>query len=187
MQFKLKPFYLALPKSGKGKGVLVLPAWWGLNDFFKGFCDRLATKGYVALAPDLYQGKVATTVEQAQKLRAMKRKEPIYKTLIRAIQHLQEHPAVEGRDIWVMGFSMGAHWAFWLAAQPDLPIAATVTIYGARACDFNHSNSGFLCHFAELDEWVSASGVKRLRKNLEAAGKPVEFLGRYLRENTSGQ
>ena len=57
--------YLALPKSGKGAGVLILHAWWGLNDFFKDFCQRLALEGFVALAPDLYHGKIATTVDEA--------------------------------------------------------------------------------------------------------------------------
>jgi len=37
--------YVAVPQSGKGAGVLVLHAWWGLNDFFRGFCDRLREKG----------------------------------------------------------------------------------------------------------------------------------------------
>lgn len=175
MQTQLESSYLALPKSGKGRAVLVLPSWWGLNDFFRGLCDRLSVEGYVALAPDWYQGQVATTIAQAKKLRNIKRKEPIYKGLIRAIEYLQEHPAVDGSSIAVIGFSMGAHWAFWLAAQPELPIRATVAFYGARACDFSQSHSVFQCHFAEHDEWVSAAGIKKLKKNLEAAHKPFEF------------
>ncbi len=41
--------YLAIPKKGHRPGVLVLHAWWGLNDFFKGLCDQLAIAGFVAL------------------------------------------------------------------------------------------------------------------------------------------
>src|SRR3989442_1781854 len=48
--------YLAIPKKGNGPGVLVLHAWWGLNDFFKGLCDQLAMAGFVAFAPDLCRG-----------------------------------------------------------------------------------------------------------------------------------
>ncbi len=33
--------------------VIVLHAWWGLNQFFKNLCDRLAAEGFLAFAPDL--------------------------------------------------------------------------------------------------------------------------------------
>src|SRR5690348_76258 len=59
---KTRDGYLALPPSGAGPGVLVLHAWWGLNEFFVGLCDRLAREGYVALAPDLYEGAVTFSV-----------------------------------------------------------------------------------------------------------------------------
>ncbi|TMI17780.1 hypothetical protein E6H33_01815 [Candidatus Bathyarchaeota archaeon] len=59
--------YFALPEKPRG-GVIVLHAWWGLNDFFKGFCDRLASHGFLALAPDLQGGKVAKTVGEAKEL-----------------------------------------------------------------------------------------------------------------------
>ncbi len=53
--------YLASPEKLRG-GVLILHAWWGLNDFFKGFANRLASQGFLALAPDLYDGPLATSV-----------------------------------------------------------------------------------------------------------------------------
>ena len=59
--------YLASPPGG-GPGVLVLPSWWGLKPFFKQVCDRLAEQGYVALAPDYYQGRIAHTIDEAKAL-----------------------------------------------------------------------------------------------------------------------
>src|SRR2546423_6400303 len=58
--------YLAVPEHGSGPGVVVLHAWWGLTEPFRQVCDRLAQAGFVAFAPDLYQGKTATTVEEAE-------------------------------------------------------------------------------------------------------------------------
>src|SRR5882762_1609574 len=59
--------YLASPEKPRGK-VLVLHAWWGLNDFFKSFADRLASQGFLALALDLYDGPLAKSVEEAKDL-----------------------------------------------------------------------------------------------------------------------
>jgi Dienelactone hydrolase family len=65
--------------------VLVVHAWWGLNDFVKRVCNRLDKEGFVVLAPDLFEGHVATTIADAKRWRAKPKREPTYKTLIRAI------------------------------------------------------------------------------------------------------
>jgi carboxymethylenebutenolidase len=173
-----QPHYIAIPESGSGPGIVVLHSWWGLNDFFKGLCDRLAEAGFVALAPDLYAGKVASTVEAAKKLRALataSRRVPAYKTLMAAISSLSSHDAVTTPEVAVAGFSMGGHWALWLAQRPELPIAATVVFYAARNGDFTRGNSSFLFHFAENDAWVSAAGVKKMKKSLDASGKAARY------------
>jgi carboxymethylenebutenolidase len=172
------PHYIAIPKAGSGPGVLVLHSWWGLNAFFKGLCDRFADAGFVALAPDLYAGKVASTVAAAKKLRAeatASRREPAYRTLTAAIHHLSCHEATNTPHVALVGFSMGGHWALWLAQRQELPIAATVVFYAARNGDFTQSKSLFLFHFAENDEWVSTAIVRKLKKSLEIAGRDASY------------
>ena len=51
--------YLATPSGGAGPGVLVLQEWWGLIPQLERECDRLASEGFTALAPDLYHGELA--------------------------------------------------------------------------------------------------------------------------------
>jgi carboxymethylenebutenolidase len=168
--------YQATPSSGKGPGVLIIHAWWGLNGFFRSVCDRLAAEGFVALAPDLFEGRVASAIAQARKLRARPKKEPTYKTLLRAVDRLQGLPQVQGTSIGVIGFSMGGHWALWLAAnRPELRLKAVTTFYGARAGDYSASPAAFQGHFAERDAWVSASALKKLRQSLELAPRGAEM------------
>lgn len=165
--------FIATPRAGAGSGVLVLHAWWGLTPFFASLCRRLAEQGFVALAPDLYRGHgVAATVDAVRALRARagaRQREPIYRFLMREIDHLRAHPAVNASRIAVLGCSMGGHWAYWLSQRADLPIERTVTFYAARAGDFSATRSRFLCHFAETDEWVSDAARRRLARAFERA------------------
>src|SRR5580698_4424368 len=61
--------YLAYPeKPGRYPAVMVIHDWWGLNDWVKEQTDKIAEQGYVALAVDLYRGKVAADPSEAHEL-----------------------------------------------------------------------------------------------------------------------
>src|SRR5512143_3674995 len=110
--------FLAVPPSGKGPGVLVLHAWWGLNDTIKAFCTRLAESGFVAFAPDLYHGKVANNIADAETLG--KALDTNYlqarAEIAEATRFLNERVGQAERGLAVIGLSLGAYYALVLAA-----------------------------------------------------------------------
>jgi len=167
--------YLAAPERGEGPGVLVLHAWWGLTDFFKSFCDRLAGEGFVVLAPDLYHGATTATIEQAKRLRSKVDRSQVRKEIIAAADALRSHPYVRGDRFATVGFSLGAYWALWLVESRPSDIAAVVLFYGKRAGDYSGTQARFLGHFAERDEFESLPAVRKVEKQMQTAGKQVTF------------
>lgn len=166
--------YEALPAAGKGPGVLVLHAWWGLNDFFRGLCDRLATAGFVAVAPDLWGGAVATTVAEAEELLQQRDHTAMAQAVADALAYLRSHPAVHGEGLGAIGCSLRAAWALDLAGSyPELK--AVTLFYGIGEGDFAASRAAFLGHFAEDDPWEPDEGVRWLEGALRDAGREVQF------------
>ena len=167
--------YIARPRGAAAGKVLVLHAWWGLNDFMRGFCDRLAAEGFLAAAPDLYEGEIATTPEDAARLRDKPRHEPAGELLLRAFGQLAAEAPVDGGAIGTVGFSLGGYWALELAKHPELPIAATVVFYDAGGGgSYAKSRSAFQAHFAESDPFVAPAERDDLAKALAAAGKTLD-------------
>jgi carboxymethylenebutenolidase len=166
--------FLAVPPTGKGPGVLVLHAWWGLNDTFRAFCTQLAECGFVAFAPDLYHGKVAATIQDAKSLARMLDEERAKADIAEAIAFLREQ-AAGGHEFAVIGFSLGASYALDLAPTAPEGIRAVVIFYGTGGGDFGQSKAEYLGHFAETDEFESDADVDALEGALRAAGRPVTF------------
>jgi len=166
--------YLAKPKSAPRGGILVLHAWWGMNDFFRSLCDRLAAEGFLVLAPDLYAGEIATTIPEAEKLRKKKiKRNTTLKQILASLKQLKTE--ADGTPLGLVGFSLGAWLGLWLLEEKPREFAATVLFYATRGGDFAKTKSAFLGHFAETDEYVSESGRKKLEKTLKALGKDVTF------------
>lgn len=167
--------YLTIPSDGKGRGVLVLHAWWGLTGFFMSLCDRLANAGFVALAPDLYHGKTASTVDRAEQLGSKLKNNSVARELSGAVARLRSNSAVVGERIGVVGFSMGGYYALGLARQRPNDIAAVVVFYGSRTLDYRRTKAAFLGHFAEDDKWEPSAKVHKLEEKIRGAGREVNF------------
>ena len=166
--------YLASPMKPRGK-VLVLHAWWGLNDFFKSFADRLASQGFLAFAPDLYHGPVAKSVEEAKALHSKADNERIEKLVLGASEYLQSIPSVRGRKMGVVGFSMGAALSLLLSTLKPESIGAVVVFYGTYPMDFSKAQASYLGHFAPDDEWEPLSEIHALEGKLRESGKEISF------------
>ena len=168
--------YLALPPGGKGPGVIVLHAWWGLNEFMRSFCDQLAHAGFLVAAPDMYHGSIARTIPEAKKMLSKMKHEPANHEIAVAIGYLLNHPANTCRQTGLVGFSMGGYMALGAAQAAQFPIRGVVTFYAARAGDYSASQAEYLAHFAEKDPYEPKSGIKAFQKALNTAGRPSEFL-----------
>jgi|SRR3954452_20374499 carboxymethylenebutenolidase len=60
--------YVAIPDSDTERAVLVIQEYWGLNDHIKDIANRWSAEGFIAIAPDLYRGKVAANPDEAGKM-----------------------------------------------------------------------------------------------------------------------
>jgi carboxymethylenebutenolidase len=170
--------YLSLPGSGKGPGILVLHAWWGLNDFVRGFCDRLARDGFVVLAPDMFSGRVARTVPEAEHLVAQVEEEgaqSVARVVLSAAEVLRQNPAVSGSGLGVVGISFGGYWSLWLAEKRPEWVRAVTVFYATGDGEFQRSQAAFLGHFAEEDPFEPAEGVDDLERRLREANRPHTF------------
>ncbi len=167
--------YLAVPRTGKGPGILVLHAWWGLNDTIKGVCDRLAGEGFVAFAPDLYHGKVADTIPGAEALAKALDDNRLQAEIKEAVKYLSERAGQAEQGLSVIGFSLGAYYALDLSNAVSERIRSVVVFYGTGPEDFSNSRADYLGHFAENDPYEPKSNVDNLEARLRGAGRPATF------------
>ncbi len=155
--------------AGKG-GVLVLHPWWGLNDDIKAAAAKLKKLGYTVESPDLYDGRVATEIPAA---------EGMMKSLDRPAARAKIDAAVDrlrkSGPVAVVGWSMGASYAWDLAERRPGIVGAMVTYYGGYDPDAGEWLPPLLGHFAEHDE-EPLEEVVAVGKRLAAAGREVEFV-----------
>ncbi len=135
------------------------------------FCDRLAGAGYQALAPDLYGGLTADTVEDALQLMGGLQPKDARAAIGAAIAALRREQADR---VAVLGFCMGGALAFQGALDLD-GLCGAVVFYGTPRGDVGRLRVPVLGHFALRDRFVSLERVQAIEAELRRAGKRVTF------------
>jgi len=166
--------YLATPADGQGIPVIVIQEWWGLVDHIKDVCERFASEGFVALAPDLYHGKKTSEPDEAAKEMMAMKLDQAAKDLSGAVDEVAKRAFSD--KVGVVGFCMGGGLALYLATiRPD-KIKACVPFYGvipwqSIAPDYQNLQAAVLGHYAELDSLTPPETVRELEAKLRSLNK----------------
>jgi carboxymethylenebutenolidase len=169
--------YLSIPSSGSGPGVIVIQEWWGLVDHIKDLTDRFAGAGFVALAPDLYDGETAKGPDEAGKLMMALKIDEAENYLRGAVDYLIDRIEVKGDRVGTVGFCMGGQLSLYTACA-NTKIGACVDFYGIHPnvkLDIKKLQSPVLGFFAEKDKMVTPKVARALEHDLISAGKKVEI------------
>jgi carboxymethylenebutenolidase len=170
--------YLALPEGGgQHPAIVVIHEWWGLNDWVKEQAKKYAEQGYVALAVDLYRGKVATTSDDAHILMRGLPDDRGLRDLEAAFAYLSSRKDVNTSKIGSIGWCMGGGWSIKLAVdQPKL--AACVVNYGSLPTDpasIAKIKAAVLGNFGADDRGIPPDSVKAFESAMKADGKTTDI------------
>lgn len=165
--------------QGKGPfpALIVIHEWWGLNDWVKEQASQLADEGYVALAVDLYRGKVANTPDEAHELMRGVPEDRSAQDLRAAFDFLKSQKDVKANRIGSIGWCMGGGYALDVALE-EPTLAADVINYGHLASDpanLKKINAPILGIFGGQDKGIPPEDVKKFEQALNGLGKKVEI------------
>ncbi|HYM06655.1 MAG TPA: dienelactone hydrolase family protein [Terriglobales bacterium] len=166
--------------AGKGPfpALVVIHEWWGLNDWVKEQASKLADEGYVALAVDLYRGKVATTPDEAHEIMRGVPEDRAARDLHAAFEFLKSRSDVKKDRIGSIGWCMGGGYSLDVALQ-EPTLAAAVINYGHLAADadsIKKINASVLGIFGGQDRGIPVDDVKKFEQELKQHGNKVEIL-----------
>ena len=168
--------------SSPQPGVLVLPEWWGLNDYIRRRTEEIANLGYTALGVDLYgEGIIADHPDEAGSLMNafLEDMETGTQRLRAAVTALAEEPSVDPSRLAAIGFCFGGAMVLHLA-RIGTTLKAVVSFHGALD-SFHQAAPGeitariLVCH-GEADEFISEESIQAFHNEMKNAEADYEFI-----------
>lgn len=171
----------ALTAQGKRPGVLVIPEWWGLNDYAKGRARQLAGLGYVAFAADMYGGGRSTTdAKEAGGLAG-----PFYAGNLfveragAGLSQLLATGLVDDRKVAAIGYCFGGS-AVQALAYAGAPLAGVVSFHGALIPvppdAASRTKAKLLICQGEADPFVGKPARDAFLKSMDEGGFDFEYV-----------
>jgi carboxymethylenebutenolidase len=162
---------------GPFPALIVIHEYWGLNDWVKEQTGKLADQGYLALAIDLYRGKVADNPDLAHELMRGLPQDRANRDLQSAYDFLASQSNVKKDRIGSIGWCMGGGYSL-DAALLEPKLAAAVINYGHLTTDpaeLKKINAPILGNFGGQDQGITPDDVKKFQQAMESAGKKVDI------------
>jgi len=164
------------PGSNKIGAVVVVHEWHGLNDVMKVHCEQFAQAGFLALAPDLFQGKVAKNDDEAAEMLSTFDFQKAVANIGETVAYLRSHPRCNGR-VAVAGFCLGG--ALTLAAARYVPaLQAAVPFYGLPRLpsdEFTNVKTPICGHYAKVDDWANPRIAEEIQEKVRSGGGQMEL------------
>lgn len=163
--------YLAEPSEPNGRGVIVIQEWWGLTAHIEEMADALAEAGFVALAPDLYGGRVAHDREEAKQYMADLPIAQAVEDLGGSLDYVLKRSTVTAKQVGVIGFCMGGGFVLNLAGHRPHDVGVAVPFYpvGAYEEAIPSVQAAVLGHFGVNDTSATPEKAAELRELLQSS------------------
>ena len=166
---------LACPAGDQpAPAVVVLQEFWGVNEHIESIVERWAQAGFLALAPDLYRGQVATDRNRASKLMDQLDRERALADIAGAVDTLRAHPRFAGK-VGVTGYCLGGAFAF-AAATAIEDLGAVVPFYGLPpGADWSKVTAPIQAHFCRTDGWARPDLAEQVQRAVQAHGGQMDL------------
>ena len=164
--------YVSLPKAEVSKAIVIVQEWWGLNDHIKDIADRYAAEGFLAIAPDLYRGRVAAEAGEASQLMHALASEDGLDSIKNAMA-----AAALTYDIshfGITGFCMGGTFALLAACELE-GLSAAAAFYGDVPGDeiLRKLTTPTIFISGKRDAWITPEKVAGLEDAAERFELPI--------------
>lgn len=164
--------FSALPEVANGKGVILIHEWWGLNDHIKDIAGRYAAEGFVAVAPDLYRGRIASNPTEAGEMMNSLVIEDGLDTIKNAIDAASL--AFDLSHFGITGYCMGGTYALRAACELE-GLSAAAPFYGDVPEDDILQNLTVPTIFISgtKDGWINTEKVAKFEDAAERFELPI--------------